>query len=282
LDKINILLIEDEAIIALDLTMCLHREGYHVIAAVNNGRDALTAFERESIDMILCDINILGDWDGIETMTQLLKIRTVPFLYLTAFSDRATLERAKKTFPAAYIHKPFTITSIRIAIEMAINNFAHFKEPKIVDSPEMETAPQRKPHIQETPVSIEKLNSSSPIKETSLPTETQFILRNEDILFIKQTHQFVKLNIHDIFYLEVDSKYVTIVTISKKYVLKDSLNNILDHINFHKLVRVHRSFVVNVAQIDEFSDTEILIKKKSIPIGRSYKEGFLQFFRFSR
>jgi DNA-binding LytR/AlgR family response regulator len=101
-------------------------------------------------------------------------------------------------------------------------------------------------------------------------------------LFIKQTHQFVKLNINDILYLEVDSKYVTIVTITKKYVLKDSLNNILEHIDFCKLVRVHRSFVVNVAQIDEFSDTEILMKKKSFPIGRSYKEAFLQSFRFSR
>jgi two-component system, response regulator PdtaR len=272
LDKINILLIEDEAIIALDLTMCLHREGYNVIAAVNNGRDALAAFECENIDMILCDINIFGDWDGIETMTRLLKVRTVPFMYLTALSDRATLDRAKQTFPSAYIHKPFTIMAIRIAIEMSMNNFAHFKEPQKKIQPEDEPSP----------VPVDKLNSAPPIKETPVLTETNFILRNDDILFIKQTHQFVKLNIHEILYLEVDSKYVTIVTATKKYVLKDSLNNVLEHIDFHKLVRVHRSFVVNVAQIDEFSDTEILMKKKSFPIGRSYKEGFLQSFRFSR
>ncbi|MEY4937731.1 MAG: hypothetical protein RIS64_4090 [Bacteroidota bacterium] len=276
MDKINILLIEDEAIIALDLTMCLHREGYHVIAAVNNGRDALAAFERESVDMILCDINIFGDWDGIETMTQLLKIRTVPFIYLTASSDRATLERAKQTYPAAYIHKPFTILAIRIAIEMAMNNFAHFKVPKI----EPQKAPPAIKTTEPPPVeAIKPIQEASSLKEVS--SENHFILRTDDILFIKQTHQFVKLNIHDILYLEVDSKYVTIVTATKKYALKDSLSNVLEHINFHKLVRVHRSFVVNVAQIDEFSDTEILIKKKSFPIGRSYKEMFLQSFRFS-
>jgi DNA-binding LytR/AlgR family response regulator len=266
MDKINILLIEDEAIIALDLTMCLHREGYHVIAAVNNGRDALAAFERESVDMIL--------W--IETMTQLLKIRTVPFIYLTASSDRATLERAKQTYPAAYIHKPFTILAIRIAIEMAMNNFAHFKVPKI----EPQKAPPAIKTTEPPPVeAIKPIQEASSLKEVS--SENHFILRTDDILFIKQTHQFVKLNIHDILYLEVDSKYVTIVTATKKYALKDSLSNVLEHINFHKLVRVHRSFVVNVAQIDEFSDTEILIKKKSFPIGRSYKEMFLQSFRFS-
>jgi DNA-binding LytR/AlgR family response regulator len=276
LDKINILLIEDEAIIALDLTMSLHREGYNVIAAVNNGRDALATFEREEIDMILCDINILGDWDGIETMTQLLKVRTVPFIYLTALSDRVTLERAKQTFPSAYIQKPFTIMAIRIAIEMAMNNFAHFKLPKTKIQPENE------PSIQQT-APVDKLNGAlSSIKETINSTDNSFILRNDNILFIKQTHQFVKLNINDILYLEVDSKYVTIVTTTKKYVLKDSLNNVLEHIDFGKLVRVHRSFVVNVAQIDEFSDTEILMKKKSFPIGRSYKESFLQSFRFSR
>jgi DNA-binding LytR/AlgR family response regulator len=275
MDKINILLIEDEAIIALDLTMCLQREGYHIAAAVNNGQDALIAFERDPIDMILCDINILGDWDGIETMTRLLQIRTVPFMYLTALCDHTTLERAKQTFPSAYIHKPFTITSIRIAIEMAMNHFAYFKEQKMVDKP------ASKPVFQAaaSPVLADK---PAPTMNSNLSEENHFILRTNDILFIKQTHQFVKLNIHDILYLEVDNKYVTIVTLGKKYLLKDSLNNVLNHIAFPKLVRVHRSFVVNIAQIDEFSDIEILINKKSFPIGRAYKDSFIQSFRFCK
>jgi DNA-binding LytR/AlgR family response regulator len=277
MDKINILLIEDEAIIALDLTMCLQREGYHIAAAVNNGRDALIAFERDPIDMILCDINIFGDWDGIETMTRLLQIRTVPFMYLTALSDHTTLERAKQTFPSAYIHKPFTITSIRIAIEMAMNHFAYFNEQKIGDKPVSKPISQ----ALESPIVADKPTPASTVT-TNLSDENHFILRTNDILFIKQTHQFVKLNIHDILYLEVDSKYVTIVTLGKKYVLKDSLNNVLNHIAFPRLVRIHRSFVVNIAQIDEFSDTEILIKKKSFPIGRAYKDSFIQSFRFCK
>jgi two-component system, response regulator PdtaR len=262
MDKINILLIEDEAIIAMDLMMCLQHEGYQVVANVNNGLDALAAFKRETVDMIICDINILGDWDGIETMTRLLKIRAVPFIYLTALSDRHTLERAKQTFPAAYIHKPFTITAIRIALEMAMNNFAYYQEQK-----------EKAQTVDKTP--------ESKATEINSDTDNTFILRTNDFLFIKQTHQFVKLNIHDILYLEVENKYVTVITTGKKYVLKDTLNNVLRHISFPKLVRVHRSIVVNIEQIDVFNDTEIMIKKKTLPLGRTYKEDFIQSFRFS-
>jgi two-component system, response regulator PdtaR len=262
MNKINILIIEDEAIIAMDLMMCLQQEGYTIAAAVNNGRDAIAAFESETVDMIICDINILGDWDGIETMTRLLKVRPVPFIYLTALSDRSTLERAKQTFPAAYIHKPFTITAIRIAIEMAMNNFAYYQEQK-----------EKGQTDKEAPL--------SKVCEAVPDTDHSFILRTNDFLFIKQTHQFMKLNIHDILYLEVENKYVTILTVVKKYVLKDTLNNVLKHIAFPKLVRVHRSIVVNIEQIDVFNDTEIMVKKKTLPLGRTYKEDFMQSFRFS-
>jgi two-component system, response regulator PdtaR len=268
MSKINILLIEAEAIVALDLTICLQQQGHHVVAVVKNGPEALTVFERENIDLILCDIHISGDWDGIETMTRLLQIRLVPFLYLTAVDDRATLERAKATFPSAYIHKPFTNKSIHIAIEMAMNHFAYFRVPKKLEQ------------VSSSPATPTATSTAQPAEMSPTVVENSFILRMEDILFIKQTHQFVKLNIQDILYLEVDSKYVTVVTLTKKYLLKDSLSNVLEKIAFSKLVRVHRSFVVNIAQIDEFSDTEILIRKKSFPIGRSYKETFLQSFRF--
>ena len=262
MEKINILIIEDEAIIAMDLMGCLQREGYSIAAVVNNGQDALVAFQKEAVDMILCDINILGAWDGIETMTRLLKIRPVPFIYLTALSDRSTLERAKQTFPAAYIHKPFTLTAIQIAIEMAMNNFAYYKEQN------------------ETDQSVGKVPLST-IAEAVEDKEHAFILRTNDFLFIKQTHQFVKLNIHDILYLEVENKYVTVITAIKKYVLKDTLHNVLKHIAFPKLVRIHRSIVVNIEQIDVFNDAEIIIKKKTLPLSRSYKEDFMHSFQFS-
>jgi two-component system, response regulator PdtaR len=267
-DKINILIVEDEAIIAMDLMMCLQHEGYQVVAVCNNGQEAIETFKQEAIDMMLCDINILGNLDGIETMKRILNIRTIPFIYLTALGDRETLERAKQTFPSAYINKPFSNSSIQIAIEMAMNNFAYFQEQKTATGVASESLSPKDQNV-----------SALELKAQSI--DTNLILRNHDTLFIKQTHQFVKLNVNDILYLEVENKYVTVVTILKKYVIKDTLSNVLEHIAFPQLVRVHRSFVVNLKQIEVFSDTEILIKKKSIPIGRGYKEDFIHSFRFS-
>ena len=79
----------------------------------------------------------------------------------------------------------------------------------------------------------------------------------------------------------MENKYVTVITAIKKYVLKDTLHNILKHIAFPKLVRVHRSIVVNIEQIDVFNDAEIIIKKKTLPLSRSYKEDFMHSFQFS-
>ena len=122
--EINILLVEDEPILAMDLADRLEEEGYRVVGIANNGRKALKLYQTNTVDLVLCDIVIKGDWDGIETVHQLLAKRSVPIIYLTAMTDRETLERAKHTYPAAYLNKPFQLASLRNAIELAIHNAA--------------------------------------------------------------------------------------------------------------------------------------------------------------
>ncbi len=123
-EPIQILLVEDEAILAMEMSETLEMEGYAVVGTAANGRSALEIFQRTPVDLLICDINIKGDWDGIETVQHILAIRSVPVIYLTALSDKDTIQRAKQTFPAAYIPKPYNLTSLRISIEMALNNFA--------------------------------------------------------------------------------------------------------------------------------------------------------------
>ncbi len=135
----KILVVEDEFILATDLSDTLESEGYEVVHVADNGQDALDFYGENEVDLVLCDINIKGDWDGIETVERLIAVKAVPIIYLTALSDKETLERAKKTFPAAYIPKPYDIMSLRMAIEMAINNFAMKVQPlKILRDEKME------------------------------------------------------------------------------------------------------------------------------------------------
>jgi DNA-binding LytR/AlgR family response regulator len=249
-ERIHILIVEDEGILAMELSDSLENDGYFVVGIANNGRKALDLFQRQRVDLLLCDITIKGDWDGIETVRRLTLERPIPVIYLTALTDRETLERAKQTYPAAYVNKPYQLASLRTAIELAIHNFT-----------------QR----------------SKPVPASAVPTERgtrdrETILQINDHLFVKQNYQFVKINVGDLLYLEADNVYTTLVTTNRKYVIRLTLSGILERMNLPSLVRIHRSYAVNIHKVDSFNDAELNIGTQSLPLSRSYKEDFLQRF----
>lgn len=81
-------------------------EAYTVAGATHTGAQALEMFRTVPVDLVLCDVLLEGEWDGIETVTQLLALRSVPVVYLTASTDKQVLRRALATLPAAYLAKP--------------------------------------------------------------------------------------------------------------------------------------------------------------------------------
>lgn len=130
---IRILIIEDEAVLAMDLSDLLEEEGYSVVGTANNGRKALRFHQQHRIDLALCDISIKGDWDGIQTVEYLLAERPIPIVFLTALTDKETLERTIITQPMAYLIKPITVPGLRAAIELALHHFAR-PEPLPVEA----------------------------------------------------------------------------------------------------------------------------------------------------
>jgi DNA-binding LytR/AlgR family response regulator len=252
-ERMQILIVEDEAILAMELSDLLEHEGYRVVGSAANGRRALEIFLRQRVDLVLCDITIKGDWDGIETVQQLINERPVAVIYLTAITDRETLDRAKQTFPSAFLNKPYQLASLRTAIELAIHNFLQ----------------------RQTVISAETI----PLSADRDSTAHESILRMGNSLFIKQNYQFIKTSIDEILYLEAENVYTTLVTASRKYVLRLSLSGVLDLIHQPQLIRVHRSYAVNIQQVVSFSDTEIMTGSYTLPLGRSYKDAFLQQFR---
>lgn len=258
-EKVSVLIVEDEALVALDLAGGLERDGYHVAGIADNAVEAQELFSREAVDIVLMDVHIIGDKDGIDTATQLLKQKQVPVIYLTAFTDSATVERAKQTHPAAFLAKPYSLTNVRIAIELALNNFA--------------VARQEFPAAGKL-VSLSK-NESSP--ETA---DKETILQINDCIFVKQNYTFVKIRMSDILYIETENNYVQMVTPEKKLLLRLSLGQLLEKVKYKPLVRIHRSFAVNMHAIQSFTDQEVMINKTRLPIGRSYKEEFLKNFDF--
>jgi len=124
--KLKVMIVEDEIIVAKDIQRILAKLGYEAHPPFSSGQKALDAIETVKPDFILLDINLRGsDMDGIDLAKQIHEHYHIPFLFLTAFSDKSTLDRAKMTEPYGYIIKPFEEDDIRTAIEIA-----HYKYTK--------------------------------------------------------------------------------------------------------------------------------------------------------
>lgn len=112
--------IEDEAVIAETLRMMLEDLGYIVPDPAMNPTDGMETVVREQPDIILMDVNLNSDIDGIQLAAEIKKITDVPIVFITSYADSATIERAKAISPAGYLVKPFTAQDIYAAIEIAM------------------------------------------------------------------------------------------------------------------------------------------------------------------
>ncbi len=130
LGDIKILIVEDEQLTALVLQETLESMGFSVVAAVNTGEEAILKAAETHPDLVLMDIVIEGDLDGIETANEIYRRFDIPVIYLTAFSDDETMQRAKSSEPFAYLIKPYNERELKFIIEMAIYKQKMEKELK--------------------------------------------------------------------------------------------------------------------------------------------------------
>ena len=126
--KSRILVVEDEAIVAMGIKQKLEELDYQVIDMVYTGEDAVKTDLETEPDLILVDIVLKGNMDGIEAASKIRKQLYVPIIYLTAYSDEEVLERARRTEPYGYIIKPFKKSELNANLEMAI--YKHAKDKK--------------------------------------------------------------------------------------------------------------------------------------------------------
>jgi len=116
----RILIVEDEGIIALDLQAALTRLGYVVVGIAAEGEKALQKVAEHHPDLVLMDINLKGEMDGVAAAEQILKRFGTPVIYLTAYGDEATLQRARITQPFGYQLKPYDERELHLTIRMGL------------------------------------------------------------------------------------------------------------------------------------------------------------------
>jgi len=116
----KILIVEDEAILAMNEQKLLQRMGYQVCGVTDNGRTAVEITRRDAPDLILMDIRIRGPIDGIQTAERIRRFSNVPVVYTTAYSDEDTLSRLQKTTFSRHLFKPFQVFDLQESIEASL------------------------------------------------------------------------------------------------------------------------------------------------------------------
>lgn len=239
---IKILVVEDEMIIAAKIAMQLTSLGYEVTGILPRGEQAIEHVKENKPDIVLLDINLKGNLDGIETATQMQQLYNFPIIYLTANADEATFNKAKATKPAAFISKPFKQLDLQRAIELTISRMDD--------------------------------NETGPGAEKNMEEEIPCIL--SDRIFVKHKEKMVKIMIPEILYIEADRNYSRIFTGNKEYLLSITLKLIEEKLPESIFLRIHRSYIINISQIEEVLESHVKIAQKVIPMGAGLKDKLLQ------
>lgn len=129
MSAIRILIVEDDPIIAEDLKDMLTTANYTVVGTCYDKEQALSSINEIKPNLVLLDINLDGNFEGFEIAKYLTEIKKTPFLFLTSYSGKEIIEKAKKTLPMGYIIKPFNERELFSNIEIALHNFSKFTIP---------------------------------------------------------------------------------------------------------------------------------------------------------
>jgi DNA-binding LytR/AlgR family response regulator len=234
-------IVEDEMIIAAKISMQLTSLGYEVTGILQRGEDAIQHVIENKVDIALLDVNLKGKIDGIETAKQIQQHSDILIIYLSANADEATFNRAKTTKPAGFISKPFKQLDLQRVIELAICRMAESR-PKIISVN----------NIPEIPVIL------------------------SDRIFVRFKEKMMKIMVADILYIEADRNYSRIFTGCKEFLLSTTLKLIEEKLSRNLFVRIHRSYLINLAHVDEVAEDHVVISQKAIPLSAGLKEHLLE------
>ncbi|MES2704152.1 MAG: LytTR family transcriptional regulator DNA-binding domain-containing protein [Bacteroidota bacterium] len=235
MQRTRIGIVEDEFIIASDIQSTLQELDYDVPAPCKNYDEAIAMLVKERPDIAILDIQLAGSRDGVDVAEYIRQHIDIPFIFLTANSDAATVERVKKVQPNAYLTKPFQKKDLHVSIEIALSNF----------------------------------NLSNAANAAGGAADNMLL---KDAIFIKEGQYFHKLPFSDILYLEGDGAYINFHTEKRKFLVRGSIPQYMEKMSHSKFFRVHRSYAVNLEKVDTINTSVVIINGVEIPISRNFRD----------
>lgn len=226
-------IVEDNQLVGKTLCTAAAQVGYLPLEPVSSYDEALQMIEIQKPDLVVIDIQLEGEKNGLDLAHTLKEAGKIPFIFITTDTSKETIDIIKKLTPTAYLLKPITKEDLLASVEVCMHNFHHKPAKKNI-------------------------------------TETHKPLK--DSLFLRLESSIQKVLIADILYLESKNSQVTIFTRSGNLQIKNTLQGFVRSARCEKFERVHKSYVVNIDKISRISTDAIYLDKISIPFSRLYKE----------
>lgn len=238
---IRVLIVEDE-FVTLDLLRdYVEQSGYEVSGDAMSAAEAIEVLERFDTDLVVLDIRIRGEHDGVWLAAQIREHYHIPFIFLTANSDVANVRRAAETYPYGYLVKPFMAADIMAAIEVALKQ--HEKE-----------------------IALKAVNATKEVDN-----------QQNISIFLKDTQMYKKVFLKDILYIQAFKNYIEVIFLDEPpLVLRSPLYKFIEVLPKTNFCQIHRSFVVNTQHINHIGNDFVLMNTKKIPLGKNYKNDFFE------
>lgn len=236
MSKNKIIIVEDEALIADHIASILENANYEVIGIFDEAQSLFTFLEEQVPDLLILDINLNGDLDGVDIAYEINSKHEIPIIFLTSNTDKRTIERVKRTMPVSFIAKPYTADGLVSNVDIA-------------------------------------LHKSKELLQNKLKTNSRV---EDDAIFVKDKNELVKIMYDNIAYVQAMDNYaIIVVTTGKKYVVPHTLKKLEEDLLPHNFIKTHRSYLVNYRHISSILPKAVKINDIEIPLSEGHKPDVL-------
>lgn len=267
MNPLKILIVENEILIAKQLSNYLKKQKYEIAGISRTGEQALELAKYENPDVILMDIDLDGEMDGIQAAASIHQSLIIPIVYLSQIVDSQTLKRASATYPATYLTKPYKNLDVRNAIEMAISSLSLLTNK----------------HKKDVNISLDV--------NLKMPQKLYNVLHSiQDKIFIKKDNgSFDRLKFDEIVYIRTDDHTLIIETIFGEMKTNYTLAQFLEFFQAYPIFRIHKQYAINSNYVCSISKTELKLEytngfaeviQQTFKIGPSYQKEVLKNFTF--
>lgn len=232
----KVLIVEDEFSIALDIKISLEKLDYVIVGIASTYKEAIKYSEETIPDIVIMDINISGDKNGIDAAEDIYAKYKIPIVFLTANGDDTTFKEALQSKPFGFLLKPFNIKELSFTLQIALQKQVENKSSGVM-----------------------------------LPNN-----KVSDTLFVKDKSQLIRVKIDEILWVEAMDNYTQIITRNKRVVVNMFLKEFYEKVPQDKFLRIHRSYMVALDKIDKIENRFVFIGDKNIPVSKAYKSQLLE------